>query len=283
MKIFRKILTVFAIVIAIIAFIAISVIIIWQYVESKKEISYYKKEIFKYEEFYLKDRNKLKGKSVSELLNMIKDVEVELEQISLYLPQKSYLNLYNHIARIKTFYDRNEVDFIIHNIEVVEKDFYDILIVSAIASGNQENIVEAIRKSKEEIKLIDVNNICLKKRLHSKKVIVSINFNTYLHNDSSSKVNRYNNNNKVVGEKEVKTWLPPFSYNVRKYRNRTLELRKLEISMSDLKHKLELLGELKKKRATLHKLEILVEYLIKLGKDSKYQTVSINIEACEDL
>lgn len=284
MSIFRKILTVLIIFLAIIVFIFVAGVFIWQYYESKSEISKFKNEIIKYEEFYLKDRKKLKDKSEDELRKMIKKVEGELEQISPYLPQKGYLTLYNHIDFIKTHYQNYKVTIIFDSIEPISKDFYEILNVIAYAKGSKVNILEATQEIKNSIKLIDFISFCSVDESANKDTLVKINFNLYLFIESLRGVKKYRKADNNPSGEAYKTWLPPFSYKVRRYYERVSKLRKLEISMSDQKRKLELYAENNKKRDLLRKSEIVLEHLEKLGKDdSRYLSFPIKIEKCEGL
>lgn len=279
MKTFRN----FLIVIACLISLALSSgIILWQYFESKKEISYFRKEMFRYEEFYLKDRRRLKDKNRDDLTKLIDAVDKEIDHLALYLPQKNYLGLYNHFNSIKALYEQYGATFTFENIEVSSKDFYEILNVYAISNGNPSNIAKATQEIKEKVKLIDFYSICSEGNASNDDILVKMNFNLYVFHEPLGRAGKGNRINRDSLGEGYKTWLPPFSSEVKRSYERLIALRKLEISMSDQKEKLELFGELQKKRESLQKTSMVFEHLMKLGaENSNYLSFPISIKNCE--
>ena len=280
MKMLRFIKVTAAVLFTVISFLSIATILVWQYLAYKKESNEFKLQIRMYEEYYLKDRNKLGDKTVEQIQTLIDHTEQKINKCSALLPQSNYLNLYNFISEIKKIFELNDVVFKINDIVPVIKDFYEELNLSALLSGRSENIYESIKQMIDKNELIVIHNLCLSNKLKDNLSTINMNFKAYMYLNAPEMERMKPEKTLPAEERKINTWLPPLSAWVKAYKDKVIELKQLEKTKQDLKKKLDMFEKYKKKLKLLRELEIIIEHL---GDPHRKPDVSLNsIPECKN-
>lgn len=266
---------------AVLLILTTSAILFWQYLEYRKETDFFKFQIRKYEEFYQKDRYGLEGKTMEEIQGLINHAENQLNKYSSLLPDSTYMNLYKFIDGIEQLFVSSNVVFALNNIESIKKDFYEELYYSVSLSGQLKDIKECIGKIIDKNKLISLTHVCLSNSKNDDLSGINLNFKTYMFNGGTEKPVKNKTKKKTpISEREIKTWLPPLSMWATAYKNRAIELNRLEQKKKNLKQKIDMFDTYKTKLNKLNHLKVIIEHL---GHSTRPPRVSMNdIYRCTD-
>lgn len=258
---------------SVILIFSITAIILWQYFEYRKESNDFKMQIRIYEEFYLKDRNGLEGKTIDEIQGLINNAENQLNKCAYLLPDNTYMNLYKFISDIKQLFVSNGVIFELNNIEPIKKDFYEEIHYSVSLIGELNGIRECIDKIIEKNKLVLLNHICLLDSKNDNLPAVNLNITAYMFIEPSKSPRKKTKKKTPIEERKIKTWLPPLSIWAKAYKDKAMELKQLEKTRQDLKLKIDMFNTYKRILQKLNAIETIIKHL---GNPNRRSRVSMN-------
>jgi hypothetical protein len=259
--------------------ISLAVILIWQYLEYKRELNYYRIQERWHQSIYLNDKFEIKSKSIRDISVLIEDTEKEIDRISKTVPENGYYNFYKMMSNLEALFQSNQCLLYILAIETEHKDFYEELKFSCSLKGARKNIVKSLEALRTDGLIIRWGDACFQTENGGFQNRMILHFSSFLFVPAQPSRFRFNRSQPDPLEyREVRTWLPPLSIWIKRSQIKALELRKIQNDTPEFNIKVEMIEQLKDVRKQQRMMSTLIESLqeVTAGSDQ----VLTNIGSC---
>jgi hypothetical protein len=275
-NVFKKVLVAGSITLMVLCFASI---LIWQYLEYKRELNYYEIQERWHQSIYVNDKYEIKSKTISDISDLIEDTKQDIDRISKTLPEEGYYSLYKIIVNLQSICNSNKCHLVILGIETEYRDFYEKLKINCSIEGERKDIIKSLEALRTDSLLIRWENACFQTASGINKYKLSIRFSSFLFIASKSPRFRSNGTQSDPLEySEVRTWLPPLSIWIKRYQTKTMAYKKIQDETPEFKIKVEMIKHLIDVRKKQRIMSSVIDSLQEVASGS--DQILTNISSC---